>query len=303
MMLQRMLRVVMFAIVLSVAAAGRADAQGSIEAARGLYAAAEYTEALNMLDGLLARVESPDERETIELYRTLCLVAVGRRGDADRAIERIIGSNPLYRPSADEIPPRLRLAFTEARRRLLPAMIQQGYLDAKAAFDRQDFAAAAIGFKRVSDVLADPDLADMAAQSPLSDLRTLATGFHDLSAKAIAPPPPAPVSAPAAAPVARVDAARTYQAGRDQVVAPVTIRQVLPPYPGTVTRTTTGVLEVTIDESGAVESAEMVTSVTAGYDRLVLSAARSWQYRPATMGGKPVKFVKRIEVRLSAPPR
>ena len=80
---------------------------------------------------------------------------------------------------------------------------------------------------------------------------------------------------------------------------PVTIRQSVPPYPGTITTWATGVIEVIIDESGSVESATMVVPLNSHYDRLALAAAKTWQYRPATMEGVPVKFRKRIQFKLS----
>jgi hypothetical protein len=43
----------------------------SLVAARELYASAEYTDALSMLDSLSVREHSQEDRRTIELYRTL----------------------------------------------------------------------------------------------------------------------------------------------------------------------------------------------------------------------------------------
>jgi TonB family protein len=230
-------------------------------------------------------------------------VAINRKEEANRAIDRMIAHDPLYRPSGDDVPPRLRTAFTDARRRMLPSLIQQNYVEAKAAFDRQDFAAAARGFKYVMDALADADIADVAARPPLSDLKTLAGGFHELTAKAIAPPPPPPAPAPAPQitappPVVRINT-RVYSVDDAEVRQPVAIRQAIPPYPGTVTGWATGVLEVIIDENGEVESASMIVSLSPQYDKATIDAALTWQYRPATLDGVPVKFRKRIQVRLA----
>ena len=138
----------------------------------------------------LATSDSPrEERRAIALYRTLCLLAVGRGAEADRAIESMVSMDPLYRPDADDIPPRMRAAISEARKRMLPAILQERYKESKAAFDRQDFAHAASGFKEMLDGLADPDIAIAASQSPLADLKTLAVGFYELSSKALVPPP------------------------------------------------------------------------------------------------------------------
>jgi hypothetical protein len=60
----------------------RLHAEDSLEAARQLYASAEYTSALSMLNAL-SNVDSPrEERRAIALYRTLCLLAVGRGAEA-----------------------------------------------------------------------------------------------------------------------------------------------------------------------------------------------------------------------------
>ena len=110
----------------------RLHAEDSLEAARQLYASAEYTSALAMLNAL-ATSESPrEERRTIALYRTLCLLAVGRGAEADRAIEAMVSMDPLYRPDADDIPPRMRAAISEARKRMLPAILQERYKESKA---------------------------------------------------------------------------------------------------------------------------------------------------------------------------
>jgi hypothetical protein len=268
----------------------------SLVAARELYASADYNDALNMLDSLSARENSQEDRRAIELYRTLCFLAVGRRADADRAIETLVTQDPLFRPASDDIPPRMRSAFAETRKRLLPSILQQKYNDSKLSFDRGEFAGAAAGFKQVLDGLADPDVAQAAAQPPLADLRTLANGFHELSVKASAPPPtpPAPEPATPAAPLP----AKVYGIGEPGVVPPITIVQRVPPFRGKVMREGVGILELIIDETGAVETARMRVPLNGAYDKLVLDAAKTWQYQPATFDGTPVRFRKLVQVSL-----
>src|SRR5438034_772195 len=58
------------------------------------------------------------------------------------------------------------------------------FADAKSAFDRKDLTTAAAGFDRVIALLDDGDVED----PTLADLRTLATGFRDLTHAA--PPKP-----------------------------------------------------------------------------------------------------------------
>jgi hypothetical protein len=281
-------------------------AQDSLEAARQLYASAEYTSALTMLNALNASESPREERREIALYRTLCLLAVGRSAEADRAIESMVSADPLYRPDAGDIPPRMLKAIGEARKRMLPGILTDKYKESKAAFDRQDFKHAATGFKEMLEGLSDPDISAAASQSPLADLKTLAIGFHELSSKAMVPLPPAAAAAkPAVAepvlpptPAAPIQAPKIYSADDRNVIPPLAIRQQIPAFPGRITVAKSGVLEVVIDPSGNVESAMMRVPVNAHYDRMTTNAAKSWQYQPATVDGRPVRFVKRIQVSL-----
>jgi hypothetical protein len=281
-------------------------AQDSLEAARQLYASAEYDSALTMLNSLMVSTTTRDDRRTIALYRTLCLLATNRRAEADRAIEALVTQDPLFRP-ADDIPPRMRTAIAETRKRMLPGILHQKYAESKAAYDRHDFPVASVGFKEILDGLADPDIAAAASQSPLADLKTLANGFYELTMKAMAPPPPAPAprvaEAPAPAPAPVVPRApRVYTADDRNVVPPLAVKQQIPAFPGKVTVARSGVLEVLVDINGTVESAMMRVSINPQYDRMATTAARAWQYQPATVDGTPVKFLKRIQVSLVPTP-
>lgn len=297
-----MIRTALSCLLLLVFIAPGARAQDAIAdpiaTARELYAAAEYDEALTMLEGLAAGKHGTVDRQAVEVYRTLCLLAVGRREEADLAIEGIIADDPLFRPG-DDVSPRMRTVFSDARRRLLPALIQQHYHQAKAAFDRQDYVTAASGFKRVVETVSDPDMTQAAAQSPLSDLRTLAAGFHELSVQAIPPPPP---PTPVATEPVEPETPPIYGPEDRQVVAPVVIQQELPRYQGRIRPGgMTGVVEVIINEMGMVEAVSTVVSLGAAYDELVATAANRWQYYPARADGKPVKFRKRIQITVAVP--
>jgi TonB family protein len=283
--------------LLAATHAGAQDAD--ITAARDLYASAAYDDALNVLNRLRSSDHPASQSRAIEQYRAFCLLALGRPADAEQAIEAVVAAEPSYQPGESDASPRIRSAFTAVRRRMLPSIIQQKYAQAKAAFDRKEFAAAADGFSYVLTALADQDVAAEAKQPPLSDLRTLAGGFQELAAKAAAPPPPppAPVVAPAPPPPPPPPAApRIYTGGETGIVAPATISQTLPPFPGQVVIPRSGKLEVVIDENGVIESAVMTSSVTQNYDQIVLAATKTWRYRPATLNGTPVKFRKTVQI-------
>ena len=291
-------RIALACLVIVVSAA-RLEAQDTLPSARDLYASAHYDQALQVLDRLSAAPSSNDDRQSIDLYRTLCFFALGRRDDADRAIEAIIARDPLYQPG-DDLSPRMRTIFSDAKKRVLPAVVQQRYAEAKGAFERKEFEAAAAAFKRVIDALNDPDIGPAAQQPPLSDLRVLAAGFHDLSVQGIPPPPPPP---PAPAPPPPVNLApRIYTGEESGVRPPLTIAQDLPRYPGPVPANgLKGIVEVLIDEKGRVESAAVVMPVSSSYDKLVLSAASKWLFQPAMVNNGPVKFLKRIQITVSPP--
>ena len=287
--------------VMMLSASGIVIAQDAdLAAARDLYASAAYEDALTVLNRLRASEHPAAQSRAIEQYRAFCLLALGRAADAEMAIEAVVVAEPSYHPSNADVSPRVRSAFTDVRRRMLPGIIQQKYAQSKAAFDKKDFVTAADGFKQVLAALADPDVATEAAQPPLSDLRELAGGFEELSAKAAAPPAPLPAVAPApvavATPPARSAPPRIYGGDDSNVEPPVTVNQSLPMFPGQVTMPRSGRIEIIINENGAVESAVMTSSVTAAYDALALNAARSWRYKPATVNGVPVKFRKVVQI-------
>ena len=283
-------------IVLALGVSIRAQ-DADLTAARDLYASAAYEDALTLLNRLRSADHPAGQSRAIEQYRAFCLLALGRTADAARAIEAVVVAEPAYHPSDSDVSPRVRSAFTDVRRRMLPAIIQQTYGDAKAAFDRKEWAAAANGFHQVLTALADSDVAAEANQSPLSDLRTLAVGFEELSAKAAAPPPPPPPAPiPVQAPPTRPAPPRVYTADDASVVPPNTVNQALPQFPGQVVMPRMGKIEVVIDENGQIESAVMTGSVTSAYDTLAVSASKSWRYKPATLNGVPVKFRKTIQI-------
>jgi len=280
-------------------------AADSLTAARDLYAAAEYEDALALLNQIQAGEHAPDERRAIEQYRAYCLLALGRSADAEQAIAAVVTATPLYKPSGADASPRVRTAFSDVRRRVLPGIIQEKYAAAKVAFDRKNFAVAATVFTEVVEAMSDPDVAEAVKQPPLSDLRTLATGFRDLSLSAAAPPPVAvretPAAAPAAtlvtpAPAAAIKPPRIYATSDAQVVPPTVLKQTLPQFPAQLPISNRGVLELVIDEDGAIESAIMRQSVNPRYDMQLVAAAKTWQYRPAMLNGVPVKYRKMVQV-------
>jgi TonB family protein len=287
-------------VSLLFAAVAPVSAQDTLQAAQSLYASAAYDEALALLDRLQGSQPSPQEARSIHQNRALCLLALGRGTDAERAIEAAVQSDPAHRPDDISASPRVRQAFRDVRTRVLPGLIQQRYDAAKAAYDRKEFGPAAVGFHEVVALLVDPDLPAQSPGSPLADLKMLADGFRQLSETAAAPPPPpAPEPpAPKAAVAEAVPADRIFDQGYADVVPPVTVRQDVPRWPtaSIAAPRGEGILELIIDATGEVESSNLTKPLHPIYDRQLLMAARTWRYQPATRHGVAVRFRKLIRI-------
>jgi TonB family protein len=283
-------------------ALGQVPGRDVVGPARDLYASARYDEALAALNELRPddAANAVADRKSIEQYRSLCLLALGRGTEAESAIAAVVTADPSYQPGEVEASPRVRAAFSDVRRRLLPDIANGRYGEAKALFDRKDYAAAARGFRQVALLLDDPDMG-----GKLADLRTLVSGFLDLSVVASTPPPEPPkphvATAPAPPPVPQPDANRIYTMGDKDVIAPVAIRQDMPrltPVMKLQARER-GVVEVVIDEQGRVTFVTVRESVHPMFDSELLTMGREWRYQPATLQGKPVRYRKMIQINVS----
>jgi hypothetical protein len=319
-------------LVLGLASAG-AQSNQPLDDAKTLYDSASFDEALQLLDGL-GRTQPETNVEEVQRYRALCLLALNRTSDAQKAIEIVFSRDPLYRLSPGEAPPRMQAAFAEVRKRLLPSVTEQLYASAKLSFDRKEYTLAATQFQDLLTFLDDEDAKSLPS---LKEFRMLATGFHDLSASAAAvnvaksnPPAPAPVPAPSEPPPAPQTNARATAANQivpanqgpapapaaaSQVVTeesaggvlqpPVVLKQQMPIWVASRTllpKGSTGKLRLIIDERGNVEDAKMVESVHSVYDALLISATRLWKYEPAKLDGKPVRYAKMIQIVLNPAP-
>lgn len=279
--------------------------QSPLMTAKDLYASARYDEALSVLNGL--RLGTSVDRKSVEQYRSLCLLALGRATEAESAIAAVVTADPTYRPGESDSP-RVRATFSEVRKRLLPGITTARYEVAKATYDRREWAAAEEQFRIVLSLIDDPD-----SGGKLIDLRVLTAGFLELSARAAAPPPPpvepkpsapAPAASVSPAPVALAAAperpvpGKIYSADDETVAAPIPLKQLIPNVPQFMMATARaqGLVDVVIDELGRVIAMSMRTSIHPSYDALVLTAAKDWKYRPATFNGQPVKYRRLISI-------
>jgi tetratricopeptide (TPR) repeat protein len=308
-------RGVVLALALSVAwpTLAHGDDEG-LDAARRLYAAAAYEDALRALERLLPSASDPRATLVVQQQRLLCLIALGRAADAEQAMTAMVRADPLYEPDAAAAPPRVRTAFHAVRVKLMPEIARAEYDRARQAFEASDFQTADAGFARVIALVESVPGAD--SDPVLRDVHVLADGFKTLSEKAAAQPKPAApapasglaspaVEAPAATeaaasgePPAVMAGPRVYDSTYPSILAPAIVRQEVPQWPqqlGPLPHRD-GLLEVVINEEGAVESARMRHPVNRAYDQIVLAATTAWSYVPAKVDGEPVKFRKIIKL-------
>ena len=299
---RRLILPFLLAASLTHVAFGQTPSRDPLGAARDLYASARYDEALAVLNDMRpANDPAASDLKSIEQYRSLCLLALGRGQEAETAIAAVVRADPSYQPGDAEASPRVRAAFSDVRKRILPQIAQAGYGEAKATFDRKEYARATAQFRQVITLLDDPDVG-----GKLNDMRTLAAGFLDLAIAATPPPePPKPTPAPAPAPepvaAPQPDPNRIYTMNDTDVVPPVIIRQDLPRLtplmkPQAKDR---GIVEVVIDELGRVTAVAVRQSIQPMYDAELISKGREWRYQPATLNGKPVRYRKLIQLNIN----
>jgi TonB family protein len=274
-------------------------AQESIEAAQTLYASASYDEALVLLDRLQARQLPPQDIRSVQQSRALCLLALGRSQAAEVAIAAVVNTDPLYRPDESTTSPRVRTAFRDVRKRLLPGIIKSRYSAARGLYDEQRWPDAVAALREVQSLVTDQDLTEE-QRKEVTEYKVLADGFLKLAEAAAAPPAPAapaPEPPPAASAPPAIDYDRVFDATETAVTPPFTIRQEMPhwirgqlPLPGS------GTVEIIIAKTGVVERATIVKSMVSFYDRQVLDATKNWRYQPAQLDGQPVRFKKQIRI-------
>jgi tetratricopeptide (TPR) repeat protein len=272
----------------------RAAGPEDLDSIRELYASASYEEALTKLDALSGNVDIVVANQ----YRALCFLGLGRSRDAESALQEIVTANPLYRVSANDVSPRLVDLFRDVRKRALPTAARQLYAKAKHDYDDKKHAEAAGQFRTLLELLKD---ADLQQSSEARDLKDLADGFLTLAdaqvtkVAAAIPPPAAVAPAPAAPRPPQI-----FSAEDRDVRAPVELERVMPPWSPTSAmdqrRTFRGVLRLTINEEGQVETADLITPVFPGYNDELLRSAKTWRYRPATRSGTPVKYSMTLAV-------
>ena len=82
-----------------------------------------------------------------------------------------------------------------------------------------------------------------------------------------------------------------YSAANPDVVPPAIVRAQMPEVPiGGLPIEPRGALELTIGEDGQVTNARLVPESNRYQDRMMVSAAKTWRFTPATRDGQPVRY-------------
>lgn len=291
------------ALAAALVVAGTASAQEPLTKAKALYDAANYEEALTVLEP----VQEPEAQQ----YKALCMLALGRAQDASGAVETLITSTPTFEPSAEDVSPRFITLVSETKKKLLPVIARKTFNEAREQFKNGDREEALKKFDLVVTLASSTELKEW---SDAEDLRTLASGFVELaraSAVRADPPPAAPpaaasspaagsAAAPQVADIASSTAAQPEPIQAAEVTQPVAVRQTIPPVPSGVSGlgSPTASVRVQIGADGRVVNASMQQASHPLYDRLVLQAARDWLYEPAMLNGRPVPSEKVVTIQL-----
>jgi TonB family protein len=287
-------------------------AQDPISAARDLYASAAYAEALAELARVEATAPAPATKRDADVYRTFCLVALGRDTEAQAVAESLVRRDPML--SLDQFPdasPRIATMYASVRRRVLPQVVKDEFRAARALAAGN----APEAQPRLQHVRQLLDAARQAGawDETMADMRLIVDGFLDLAhtaerqnAAAEAAPvaaPPEPTSPPPAV-VSSSPAALAASSKDGGVLAPIPVFQPGPAIPPALLlmvrqlhRSST--IDVLINEQGTVDDVTVKQSVTPAYDSLIVAAARRWRYKPALKDGVPVKFVSTVVVNSS----
>lgn len=280
-----------------------AAAQTDLNEAKTQYEEAAYEEALTTLTKTSAT--TPADKVQVEQYRALCLIALGRLAEAERAVVAMVDADPTYVPPSTVASPRVLTMVADIRKKELPGVSRRVLDSGRAAFEAKNNTLAQRQFDLLLKLLDDPA---MEGRSEREDLRALAKGYSTLLVAApVAPAAPAgapsgarsntPASGekPAASPPA---APTTASAFTPAVVIQETLPVWTPPNPSIARNEYSGAVKVRIGTDGRVKAVTIDQPSHPAYDANLVRVARSWLYKPASQNGTPIESERVIAVRL-----
>jgi hypothetical protein len=205
------------------------------------------------------------------------LIAQGQPAEAAIVFDSLLLSNPLYEPKASDISPESMAAFRNSQKLLLPVLAQRGYDRAKSALAAGDVDRALSSARETAAIL------DRPAAEPAAHLRDDVERILDEAG------------------AAKAAADEVVYTRADTGVAPPRplSRQFPATTPNGVPAHRVGTLEMIIGKDGTVEFVKLHTPLNRYHERMIVSAAKAWLYRPATKAGKPVRF--RLTVTINLP--
>jgi tetratricopeptide (TPR) repeat protein len=262
--------------------------QPSLSQARQLYYDTYYEEALDVLDDAAFATATTSDRQIAREYRALALFALHRVSEAQAIIDEMVETDPFYRPSEAMVPPGVLMAFDRARQQRIPSLVREAYGQAIVNFEAKRYVEAADGFDRVLRLIRETG--GKSGDPPTQQLREV----KDLAAKFVM------VSRAARDAKTDVSVKTVFSASDAGVTPPVAIRHDVPAWrpENPDSGPFEGQLEVVVDTDGNVQSAKLTAPVNPSYDPVLLNAARTWKYRPASKDGRPIVFKETVAIYL-----
>ena len=148
----------------------------TLSAARAAYLATDYDEALK----ILSTPGDPSLADQSDVYRALCLLALGRMNDVEQVLRSLATRNPSFRMSETDVTPRMITLYDGIRRATIESMARDAYTEGKTDFDAGRFAEASARFDSAIALLG-PGERSQGEGARADDIRQLARGFKDLA--------------------------------------------------------------------------------------------------------------------------
>jgi hypothetical protein len=201
--------------------------------------------------------------------RAAGLISAGKIADAAIVFDALVLTYPLYEPDANELAPDALATFRNSRRSLLPNIAVREYNRARDALLAGDVDGALDLGRQVSAML---ERLETGAAPP-----ELGARVQQLLGEAT---------------VMRATAEQiVYSRGDVEVVPPRPLSRQFPAAPPIgIPAHRIGVLDMVIGTRGDVEIVKLHTPLNRYHERMIVSAAKAWRYRPALREGKPVRF-------------
>jgi hypothetical protein len=208
--------------------------------------------------------------------RAAALVEAGKPSEAEVAFDAFVLNNPLYEPAPSELGPEAYAALEASRKVVLPKIAIRDFGRAKTALEQGNVDGALAIASDVDAVL------DRAGSEAPPGLRSQVQELVD------------------AALDARTATDGIIYTDTDvDVIAPRALSRQFPlKSPEGIRPDRVGVLEIIVGKQGDVEFVKLHTPLNRYHERMVVSAAKAWRYRPARKGGTPVRYRLNVTVNL-----